>query len=39
MMSKTTIKPGYGGMPAKNVSAPAPMLPKQQVKTYQGLPK
>jgi len=36
---KTTTTPGYGGMPAKNISTPVPMLPKKAVQTsYSKIP-
>lgn len=38
MMSKTFIKPGYGGMSARNINAPAPKFAVRPVKTFKGLP-
>ena len=36
---KTTIRPGYGGMPAKNINAPSPMFPvKRPTSTFSKIP-
>ena len=35
---KTITSPGYGGMPARNINAPAPKFAVRPIKTYKGLP-
>ena len=36
---KTTTRPGYGGMPAKNINAPSPKFAVRAVKTtYSKIP-